>query len=198
LGKNSNQMVGLFERLRVSRSTLAWFLAISLVAIALTSLSSLVLTYSTEFLGSQQYGLPLVWKTHLERGCGGGGPLDVLCGSFSITTYQWEYFIFDTLLYSGIGFAVLLGMRRLSLFAGIFIPVSATWIAWAIAFFVSGPSQPGTWTNGLPIPWVGLFYDGWTYSWLGFTIDVGVFAGLEYFVFFIYRGFKITVSHGQV
>jgi hypothetical protein len=199
LGKNPYLIGGLLRPVRIPTSTAVWFLAVSLVGAAFAGLSGLVLVYSTQFLGSQQYGLPLVWKTRLERNCGGGGgPLDILLGCFSITTYQWAYFIFDALFYMGIGFAAtLLSMRRLSLFAGVVIPVSATWITWAIAFFVSGPSQPGTWTNGLPIPWVGLFDDGWTYSWVGFTIDVALLAFLEYVLFFVYRGLRITASYDQ-
>jgi hypothetical protein len=131
----------------------------------------------------------LFWKTHVEYP-GYAGRFGVV-SPVSFTTYSLEVFVLDALLYGGIAYSVILWRRRqLSLFQATVIPVSAAWLALATVLF-SWSSQNGTWTNGLPIPWMGLFVHGWTYNWIGLASDAALIAALEYLVFFLYRGFRV-------
>jgi len=172
------------------------FALIPVLAALVTWLSGFVLSYRSSDGVISQYGLPLFWKTHLEYPGGVGfiGPLRV---PFSTTTYSLDVFVLDLLLYAGIGYSVILWRRRhLSLFMNIVTPVSSAWLAYATVLF-SWSSQYGTWTNGLPVPWMGFWSDGWFYNWIGLAIDVAFIAGLEYFAIFLYRGFRVIAVPGR-
>lgn len=155
-----------------------------------TLTSGLFLTYHPGE-GIFQYGLPLVWKTQLESP-GGGTSLGALRGPSSITTYSWVAFILDVLLYVGAYYSLTVwGSRFPRWLRHVSIPVSGAWLS-VLALTFSWSSNYDTLTNGLPLPWMGL-YDGWSYNWGWLTIDILVIAGIEYLAIFLYQGLKIVL-----
>jgi hypothetical protein len=181
-------------KVRLSWSTVEIVLVPALATLV-TGLTGFVLAYSSTIGYGEisQYGLPLFWRTFVEYP-GYVGRFGV-SSPVSFTTYSSDVFILDVLLYAGIGYLIVLWRRgRVSLFRTIIIPVSSAWLACATAFF-PWSSQYQAWTNGLPIPWMGFFLSrGWTYDWIGLASDVAIIAALEYFAFFLYRGFRIKES----
>ena len=183
-------MVGaLFTFKRRFSRLAAEFVLIPVLAALATWLTGFVLAYRSSFGEISQYGLPLFWKTHLEYP-GSVGRFGVV-SPVSLTTYSLDVFVLDVLLYAGIAYSVVLWRQRhLSLFRNIVIPVSAGWLACATVLF-SWSAQYGTWTNGLPIPWMGFWSVGWSYNWIGLASDGALIAAFEYFAFFLYRGFRV-------
>ena len=183
-------MVGglfIFER-RFSRRA-AEFVLIPVLAALLTWLTGFVLAYRSSYGEVSQYGLPLFWKTHVEYP--GYASRFGVVSPVSFTAYSLSVFVLDVLLYSGIAYSVIFWRQRdISLFRCIAIPVSAGWLACATLFF-SWSSQYGTWTNGLPIPWMGFWSVGWSYNWIGLASDAALIAAFEYFALFLYRGFRM-------
>ncbi len=162
---------------------------IPVLAALVTWLTGFVLAYRSSFGEISQYGLPLFWKTHLEYP-GSVGRFGVV-SPVSLTTYSLDVFVLDVLLYAGIAYSVVLWRQRhLSLFRNIVIPVSAGWLACATVLF-SWSAEYGTWTNGLPIPWMGFWSVGWSYNWIGLASDAALIAAFESFAFFLYRGFRV-------
>jgi len=167
----------------------AEFVLIPVLAALVTWLTGFVLAYRSSFGEISQYGLPLFWKTHLEYP-GSVGRFGVV-SPVSLTTYSLDVFVLDVLLYAGIAYSVVLWRQRhLSLFRNIVIPVSAGWLACATVLF-SWSAEYGTWTNGLPIPWMGFWSVGWSYNWIGLASDAALIAAFESFAFFLYRGFRV-------
>ena len=183
-------MVGaLFTFKRRFSRLAAEFVLIPVLAALATWLTGFVLAYRSSFGEISQYGLPLFWKTHLEYP-GSVGRFGVV-SPVSLTTYSLDVFVLDVLLYAGIAYSVVLWRQRhLSLFRNIVIPVSAGWLACATVLF-SWSAEYGTWTNGLPIPWMGFWSVGWSYNWIGLASDAALIAAFESFAFFLYRGFKV-------
>jgi len=183
---------GLFAFKRMLSWEAAGFALIPVLAALVTWVSGFVLTYRSSNGVISQSGLPLFWKTRLEYP-GSVGFTGVLRVPFSITIYSLGVFVLDMLLYAGIGYSVILWRRgHQPLLRSILIPVSAAWLAYATLFF-SWSSQYGTWTNGLPLPWMGFWSEGWFYNWIGFAFDVAFIAAFEYFALFLYRGFRMIV-----
>lgn len=179
--------------LRAFKRGLSWEAAglalIPVLAALVTWLSSFVMSYRSSNGVISQYGLPLFWKTRFEYS-GYAGRFGVV-SPVSFTSYSLDVFILDALLYGGIAYSVILWRQRhLSLLRSILVPVSAAWLTYATLFF-SWSSQYGTWTNGLPLPWMGFWSDGWFYNWIGFAFDVAFIAVFEYFALFLYRGFRV-------
>jgi hypothetical protein len=181
----------LFAFKRMLSWEVAGFSVIPVLAALVTWLSGFVLTFRSSNGVTSQYGLPLFWKTRLEYP-GSVGFTGVLSVPFSITMYSLDAFVLNMLLYAGIGYSVILWRgRHQSLVRRILIPVFAAWLAYATVFF-PWSSRYGTWTNGLPLPWMGFWSDGWFYNWIGFAFDVAFIAVVEYFALFLYRGLRMT------
>ena len=177
----------IFER-RFSRLA-AEVVLIPVLAALVTWLTGFVLAYRSSYGEISQYGLPLFWKTHLEYP-GFAGRFGVV-SPVSITTYSLDVFVLDVLLYAGIAYSIILWRERhLSLFRNAVLVVSAAWLACATALF-SWSSQYGTWTNGLPIPWMGFWSVGWSYNWIELASDAALIAAFEYFALFLYQGFRV-------
>src|SRR6266849_3398101 len=174
---------------RLSRSAIGYVL-VPILAALITWFTGFVLRYHSSSEGEiSQYGLPLIWKTHVEYP-GYAGRFGIV-SPVSFTIYSLDMFVLDVLLYGGIALSIILWRQRhMSLFRNAVIPVSAAWLTYAIAIF-SWSSRNGTWTNGFPIPWMGLFIHGWTYGWIGLGSDVALIAALEYLAFFLYRGVRV-------
>ncbi len=189
-------MVGglfIFER-RFSRLA-AEVVLIPVLAALVTWLTGFVLAYRSSYGEISQYGLPLFWKTHLEYPGRVGFGVETI--PFSITAYSLDAFVLDVLLYAGIAYSVILWRQRhLSLFRNTVLVVSAAWLACATALF-SWSSQYGTWTNGLPIPWMGFWSVGWSYNWIELASDAALIAAFEYFALFLYQGFRVIHVPGR-
>ena len=180
-------MLFIFER-RFSRLA-AEVVLIPVLAALVSWLTGFVLAYRSSYGEISQYGLPLFWKTHLEYP-GFAGRFGVV-SPVSITTYSLDVFVLDVLLYAGIAYSIILWRERhLSLFRNVVLVVSAAWLACATALF-SWSSQYGTWTNGLPIPWMGFWSVGWSYNWIELASDAALIAAFEYFALFLYQGFRV-------
>ncbi len=169
------------------------FVNVPILAAFITWLTGFVISYHSSSQGEiSQYGLPLIWKTHVEYP-GYAGRFGIV-NPVSFTTYSLDMFLLDALLYGGIALSIILWYQgHLSLFKNAVIPLSAAWLTYAIANF-PGSSRNGPWTNGFPIGWMGLFIHGWTYNWIGLGSDVALIAALEYFALFLYRG--VTMING--
>lgn len=181
-------------RERLSHPFFQFVLAVGLGTLV-AWVSGFFLTYHSDF-GFSQYGLPLVWKTRVEYQQRTG--LGVLSVPFSVTTYLWDAFIVDVLLYLGAFSSFILWRSRLSSWLRrVLIPVSGAWLS-VIGLIFSWSSNYGTWTNGLPIPWMGLWNDGWFYNWTSLAMDTAIISTLEYLAFFLYEGLKMTVPEGPI
>jgi hypothetical protein len=174
------------------------------VSFAVATIFAFLVTWLTGFIpilyGApsgvlSQYGLPLVWRMHFDYP-GHLGPPGLLIPAFHLTTYSWDAFCVDALLYMGIAYSVVLWIRKYyGLFWGLAIAASAAWLAFASAWPFPSWSQIqwGTPANGLPFPWMGIapFTGAGSYNWIGLGADAILFAALEYFAFFVYRGFRV-------
>jgi hypothetical protein len=164
--------------------------------------SGFFVTYHTSY-GLSQYGLPLVWKTHGQVSgspvvSSGLHPLGIATAPMSFTSYSWDVFAVDLLLYFGVFYLVVLLWRGSSvLFRGVLMLVSGAWLS-VIALFFSWSSTYGTWTNGLPLPWMGSWYDGRFYNWIWLVMDTTIFVSFEYLALFKYRGFRIGQTNGPI
>lgn len=157
---------------------------IPILAVVLTSLTSLVLVYGN-FANAGQYGFPLVWKTRVEcNGVIGEGPA-VACG---YTKYWWEFFALNTALYMGVGYSILLIVKkRWSLFAPMIVPVLAGWLTSATIYIFS--TAQTVWRNGFPLPYgaVSSGY-GWIYfEWVLFALNMALYMGLGYSIVFLVK-----------
>ncbi len=162
---------------------------IPVLAALITWLTGFVLAYRSSLGEVSQYGLPLFWKTHVEYP--GYASRFGVVSPVSFTAYSLDVLVLDVLLYGGIAYSVIHWRRKhSSLFRAIVLPVSAAWLACATRFF-SWSSQYGTWTKGLPVPWMGFWSVGWLYNWVGLGSDVALIAAFEYLAVFLYRGFRV-------
>lgn len=161
-------------------------LAIATVLSALAAwLGGFALNYRSEF-GLSQYGLPLAWKTQVEH----SPIIELVSVTYSTTSYSWDALLVDVLLYIGVFYSLILLWRgRKFVLWRVLMLVSAAWVT-VTSLLYSSSSVYGSWSNGLPIPWMGVWLDGLFYNWVRLVMDVALIVALEYLGFFLYRGFR--------